>query len=506
MTTSSASGTSPVSIASSSSAGAAGGSVINVSSLVSQLVAATQGPQQALITNQTEAVTSQISSLGTLKSALSTFQSSLSALDRPSAFNAQTAGSSNSDAVTATATSNAPVGTYNVSVTALAQAQQLLSNAFTGTGSTAIGTGTLQLSLGGTNFNVTVSSGNDTLSGIAAAINSATGNPGITATVVQGTDGAHLLLSSSQTGASNTIQVSETDSGGALSALVYSDTDQSNYRVETPAQDASYSIAGVAATSSSNTITSALSGVTLTLTGTTTTGSGMNLTDTPASVTVSTDTSTIESNVSAFVSAYNTLETVFQSLGSYDSSTGTAGPMMGSALLSGIESQVQSALYSVVNTGSTTYNTLASVGITTNSDGSLSLNSTTLSNALATNFSAVSQLFSGTSGVATGLKLADHPEPVQHRFDRLQGPVADRAGKCADRTDHAAEHADGRPDGEPDAAVFSAEFAPVLAADHLLVPDSGLRQPAAGAGQLQRLRAGPHLKFAAAAPLLAKAL
>jgi flagellar hook-associated protein 2 len=400
--TSSSTNTSPVSIASSSSAGAAGGSVIDVSSLVSQLVAATQDPQQALITSQTEAVTTQISSLGTLKSALSTFQSSLSALDTPSAFDTQTANTSNSTAVTATAISGAPVGTYSVSVTALAQAQQILSNAFTGDGTTAIGTGTLQLSLGGTNFTVAVNSSNDSLDGIAASINSASGNPGITATVVQGTDGAHLLLSSTQTGATNTIQVSETDSGGALSALTYPDPNPRtpgsdlNYTVESAAQDASYSVAGVAATSASNTITSAISGVTLTLSGVTTAS-------TPASVTVSTDTSTIESNVSAFVTAYNTLETSFQSLGGYDSSTSTAGPMMGNALLSGIESQVQDALYSVVNTGSTTYNTLASVGITTNSDGSLSLNSTTLSNALSTNFSAVSQLFSGASGVATSL-------------------------------------------------------------------------------------------------------
>ena len=65
--------TSPVSIASSSSAGAAGGSVINVASLVSQLVAATQAPQQAIITTQTTAVTTQISAVGTLKGALETF-------------------------------------------------------------------------------------------------------------------------------------------------------------------------------------------------------------------------------------------------------------------------------------------------------------------------------------------------------------------------------------------------------------------------------------------------
>src|SRR5580692_8310685 len=244
-------GSAPVSIASSSSAAAAGGSVINVSSLVSQLVAATQAPQEALINNQTQAVTTQISALGTLKSSLSTFQSALSALDSPSAFDTETANTSNSAVFTATATSGAPVGTYSVSVTQLAQAEQILSGSLATSGSTTLGTGTLQLSLGTTSFSVNIGSSDNTLDGIAAAINSASGNPGITATVLQGTDGAHLLLSSTQTGAANTLQVSETDAGGALSALTYPNPDPRNpgsdlnYKVETAAQDASYSIAGV---------------------------------------------------------------------------------------------------------------------------------------------------------------------------------------------------------------------------------------------------------------------
>ena len=79
---------SPVSVASNSSAAAAGGSVINVNSLVSQLVTATQAPQQALINSRTQAVTAQISALGSLKGALSSFQSSLGTLDTPDAFNA----------------------------------------------------------------------------------------------------------------------------------------------------------------------------------------------------------------------------------------------------------------------------------------------------------------------------------------------------------------------------------------------------------------------------------
>jgi flagellar hook-associated protein 2 len=382
-----------VSVASNTSAGAAGGSVIDVASLVSQLVAATQGPQQSLITSKTQAVTAQISSVATLKSALATFQSSLGALDTPSAFGAETATSSDPTAFTAIANSNATLGSYGVTITQLAQAEQLVSKAFTGGSSATVGTGTLQLSLGGSSFSLTIDSSNDTVAGIAAAINAASGNPGVEASVVTGSDGAHLVLSSSLTGKSNTIQVTETDSGTALSSLTYSSSNTGNYTQQTAPQDAAFSIAGVPYVSASNTVTDALSGVTLNLLTTTNAGT----------LSVSTDNTTVEGNIQSLVSAYNTLQGTFSSLGSYDATTNTAGPMMGDALLSSIQSQVRSALYSIVNTGSATYNSLASIGITTNSDGTLSVNGTTLSAALSSDFSAVSQLFSGSSGVAAAL-------------------------------------------------------------------------------------------------------
>jgi flagellar hook-associated protein 2 len=383
-----------VSVASSSSAGAAGGSVINVSQLVSQLVAATQQPQAAIIANQTQAVTSQISALGTLQSALSAFQSSLSALDTASAFGTETAATSDPTAFTATAASNATLGSYSVAVTQLAQAQQLVSGAFAGGSSATVGTGTLQLSLGGTSFTVAIDSTDDTVAGIAAAINSASGNPGIEASVVTGTDGAHLVLTSSLTGASNMIQVAETDSGGGLAALTYGSGNTGHYTQQSAALDAAFSIAGVAYTSASNTVTDALTGVTLNLAGTT---------SSPGTLTVSTNTASIESNIQTFVSAYNTLQGSLSALGSYDATTGTAGPMMGNPLLLGTENQIKSALYSIVDTGSETYNSLASIGITSNSDGTLSVNTTTLSAALTSDYSAVSQLFSGTNGVAATL-------------------------------------------------------------------------------------------------------
>jgi flagellar hook-associated protein 2 len=308
----------------------------------------------------------------------------------------QTANSTDQTAFTATADSGAAAGTYNVTVSALAQAQQLLSNAFAGGTAATVGTGTLSLSLGTTSFDVTIDGSDNTLAGIAAAINSAAGNPGIAATVLQGTDGAHLVLSSSLSGAANTIQVTETDGGDGLAALTYGTGNAANYTQEAAPQDAAFSIAGVDYTSPSNTVTDALNGVTLNLLGTTSAGSN-------ATLSVSNDTSTIASNISAFVTAYNTMVTAIAPLGSYDASTNTAGPMLGNALLSGTTNQIQQALYSVVNTGSSTYNSLASIGITTNSDGSLSVNNATLTNALSTNFGAVSQLFSGAAGVATVL-------------------------------------------------------------------------------------------------------
>jgi flagellar hook-associated protein 2 len=394
--------TTPVSIASSSSAAAAGGSVIDVSSLVSQLVAATRAPKDAVISKQTQTVTTQISAVGALKSALATFQDSLSAIDTPTAFNAALANTSNGSVVTATADADAIAGSYTISVTQLASAQQLVSKPFGGAGGVTLGTGTLQLSLGGSSFSIAVDGTNNTVGGLAAAINSAAGNPGITATVITGTDGDHLVLSSAQTGAANTIQVAETDGGTGLSAVTFGTGNAANFTQNTAAQDAQFSISGIPHTSTSNTVSDALKGVTLSLNGTTVAGTGTG-TGTSAQLTIASDTSTITDNIGTFVDAYNDLVKAIKPLGSYDQTTQTAGPMLGDAVLSGIQNELRSTLYGLVNTGSSTYSSLASVGITTNSDGSLTLSKTKLQTALTTAPTAVSSLFSGTNGVAANL-------------------------------------------------------------------------------------------------------
>lgn len=388
----------PVSVASSSSAAAAGGSVINVSSLVSQLVAATEAPQQALIAQQTQAATASISALASLKGALSTFQSSLTALSSRSQFNAETARTSNDAVFTATAGANAVSGSYAVTVTNLASAQQLLSGPFQGGSAAQTGDGTLTISVGASSFNITVDGTNDTLGGLADAINSAADNPGISATVITGSDGGHLVLTSTLTGAANTVSVTESDGGTALAGLTYGAGNTAHYSEQSQALDADFSIAGVPYTSASNTVSNALNGVTLTLQGTTGAASGNG---NSATLSVSSDTTAVETNIQNFVAAYNQLQATLSQLGSFDSTTNTAGPMLGNPVLQGVQNQINQTLHGLVGTG--TYNSLASIGITTQKDGSLAVDTETLQGALSSNFSAVSTLFSSSSGVAAQL-------------------------------------------------------------------------------------------------------
>ena len=383
-----------VSVAGSTSAASAGGSVINVSSLVSQLVAASRAPQDALISKQSSTVTTKISALGALKGALSTFQSSLAMLNKPDAFSAMSAQTSDSGVFTANVSSGAPPGSYAMTVTSLATAQQLLSTGFVGGSTAPIGPGTLSIQLGATSFNVTVDATNGTIGGLATAINSAADNPGIVAAVVQGSDGAHLLLSSTETGAANTIQVTETDAGTALAGVTYGTGNIANYTQNTAAQDASFTLAGVAYTSASNTVTDALSDVTLKLTGTTAPGA-------TATLTIANDTGTVAANIESFVAAYNTLQGSVAPLGAYDKTSGSAGPMLGDALLTGIEGEIHHTLQSLV--GTSVYNSLASLGITTQKDGTLQADSTKLQTALAKDFNSVKTLFSGSNGIAAQL-------------------------------------------------------------------------------------------------------
>jgi flagellar hook-associated protein 2 len=410
--------------------GAVGGSQIDVQSLVSQLVAAERSKTDTQINRDSTRVTTQISALGALMGSLSTFRSSLSSLQTVGAFSSRGVTSSNEEALTAAVTSSAVPGSYDIDVEQVAQAQQLSSTAFASGGTTVVGTGSLTISLGTGSFTVDIADGQATLADIRNAINSASDNVGVRATLVQGTDGSRLVLSSSTTGAANTIQVSQSGGDGGLAQIAYSPSDTSNYTQIKAAQDAIVYIAGSQVTSASNTIEGAIDGVTLTIKKETTEESG------PVGLAVSYDSAAVTTKVKGFVSAYNALMTQISRLRSYDATTKTAGPMIGDTLLTSLESELRRTLSGVVPDQAEGFETLAAIGITTQLDGTLGVDDTKLQKALSNNFEAVSKLFGSDEGIAKRLfTAADERLKTGGALDVRSDTLADQQRAIEKRKD-----------------------------------------------------------------------
>src|SRR6185312_11561500 len=195
------------------------GSGLDINSLVTQLVTAEMTPATNRIQRQATSVGTQISALGQLKGALSSFQQALNKLHTVDDFQVHQASSGDDEVFTATTGAGAAPGIYQVTVDHVATAQQLLGAAIVGDSKTNVGSGTLTVSLGAKTFTVTIDEQHQSLADIRNAINTATGNPGVTATLVNGTDGTHLVLTSALTGAANTIKVTSDDA--ALAGLTY---------------------------------------------------------------------------------------------------------------------------------------------------------------------------------------------------------------------------------------------------------------------------------------------
>lgn len=358
------------------------GSGIDITSIVSQLLQADFGPQETLIQNQESTLNSKLSAFGTISSDVSSIGTALSTLADLSA--SYTASSSDSSVVSATSSSGAQGGTYSVNVTTLAAAQSLASTAVS-SASGSIGTGTLTFQFGnysGGTFtasgsssgavSITLDSSDDTLQGLATAINNA--GFGVSATVVNVGSGYQLALTSS-TGTNNELQITSSDSN--LSAYTY-DGGSSGMTQTVAAADAQYTINGISATSQSNTIADAVQDVSFTLGATGT-----------ATISVAPNVSAVTSAVQSFVTAYNSYAKDASNYASYDSSTQTAGLLLGDPTLRMLTQQLQDGVVQQVSGAPASYSTLMDLGITANSDGTLSLDTTKLTDAVNSDYSGV---------------------------------------------------------------------------------------------------------------------
>ena len=188
---------------------------IDFNSILTAETAAAQVPITAE-QNQLVGVNTAISTLGTISGDFTTLQNALSALNTSIAIPPVGATVSSGAPFTADIT-GAPInGTYAVNVSSLAQAQSVASQGYA-SDTSSIGDGTLTITVAnGTPVPVTINSTNDTLDGLASAIN-ATPNIGVTAQVVDtGAPGApyRLQLTANTTGTNAAFTVSSSLSGG----------------------------------------------------------------------------------------------------------------------------------------------------------------------------------------------------------------------------------------------------------------------------------------------------
>lgn len=364
------------------------GSGIDVDGLVTSLVNARKAPQQNQISNQAALANTQLSALGQTSAALSALQSAMAALTDGSAFTARTLTSSDTAVFTANTAGSPVSGSYAIDVSKLATALKASSGAFA-TSATAVGTGTLTLAIGADTMSLAIDSSNNTLAGIRDAINKSSDNPGISATIVTGTDGAHLVLSGTRTGAANGFTVSSSGGDGGLAALNYDAAASSGnaLNVITAAQDAEYTIDGLPGHSAGNTVSGAIDGLSLNLAATGT-----------ATLTVADDGSKATSALTNLVRVYNSFVGIYQNLTKYDATSGTAGAMIGDATLNSIN-----ATLSRIVGGTANGTTLSAIGISLQVDGTLKVDSAKLADALSDGGKKVGELFAGSDGFASKL-------------------------------------------------------------------------------------------------------
>jgi flagellar hook-associated protein 2 len=361
------------------------GSNIDVNSIVTQLIALERRPVDAL-TQRKSIYNAELSAFGQISSELSSFQSAASALKNSDAFQVFTSTAADSTVLSATAGSTASAGNHSISVTTLAQAQKLVSTTFADTSTTTLGTGTLTLSNGTDSFAVTIDSSNNTLDGIVNAVNGATGNFGVSASIVNDGTGYRLLLGPNDSGTANVITVTVADGDGThtdasgLSRLSYTGT--SNQLTQTQAAtNAVLTVDGLAITKSSNTISDVIQGVTF------------NLLKASSSTTLSVavDTDAITSKVQDFATAYNKLANDLKSLRQ------KGGTLEANNNVLTIQSQLAQVFNTPAAISGNTYSYLAQIGVAIQKDGTISVNAADFKAAASAHLNDVTNLFTDTT-------------------------------------------------------------------------------------------------------------
>ncbi|OGP24240.1 MAG: hypothetical protein A2X93_00515 [Deltaproteobacteria bacterium GWC2_56_8] len=376
---------------------------IDYQTLISQLV----GIRRQSITQLSEdkkTLEKTNSAYSNLNSKVDELKSAADALRNMSAFKVFKTTVSDETILGGTASSTASKGSYSIVVTNIAKAHKIAADGFAAETSTIAGAaGSFKFTVGAGAEQTVAVDATTTLAGLRDSINAL--GAGVTASIVN--DGSatpyRLILTSSSTGASNGVTVTQNDTTVAFNTTLQA------------AQDASFTVDTMAFTRASNTITDVITGVTLDL------KSG----DAAKTVTLSVDRDSdkIAEKVTELLDKYNSVVSYIKANNRYDSETKVAGAFFGDTVARSIWDDLRKVMSGAVAGLPDTMSRLLHIGVTSSTDGVYSLDSSKLKTALSSNFDDVVALFEdGTTTDGFGALMYNSASYITDTADgRIKG-------------------------------------------------------------------------------------
>ncbi len=364
------------------------GSGMNNSEIITSLVDAERAPALERIEKNENSTKNKISAYGVLKSDISAFRDIIRDIKSSNA--ASHVGSSSNTTIAKFSTTGT-TGSDNVDsslvVSSLATTHTLVTGAYNNSGST-VGEGSLTIDFGtwsttssandtftaNSNSAITVTtSASTTLTQLRDSINNATDNA--EASILYNGTG-YVLVIKGQSGASNEVRVTPSGDSSATLTNNFSYTASTKNLTQTvDGTDASFTVDGIAMTRSTNTISDLFNGYTLELEATS--SSAINISSTQ-------NLDNITSLLSNFIDAYNAIYTnITEMSGAAFSEDESTGPLAGDSLARSIQRELRSYTTKSLSGYEGGPYSMSLLGVQTNRDGSLTLNTSVLKNSFA---------------------------------------------------------------------------------------------------------------------------
>lgn len=393
---------------------------IDTKQLITDLSNASREPKVARITTLTQANQTRISALAQARSDLEGFADSLGQMVGDGTLRSTPTVSDESVlAATSRAGLSADSFAATVMVNQLARAQSSYSGVVADR-TAAIGAGTMTLTVGGVAKTITIDAANNSLNGLADAINAS--GAGVTASIIAD-EGGHRLILKGPSGEANAFTL--TADAGADPGLTAFSTG-GGMTLGQSALNAEFTIDGVAFSRASNIIDDVVPGMSLTL--------KKAAPGQPVDIGASRPLDMIKQTVGDFVAVYNQLKKSLSAASSLSGSTTSLREL--ERELSGLVGKVISSHGSI--------NKLTDIGISTTKDGLLTVDDKKLAQVLATDAGAVEALFNprrdGAHNETTDPGIAFALDAIRDKaiatdgvIDRVTKSLADRKETLADQ-------------------------------------------------------------------------